>query len=246
MRRWVVLLYGLLAYVVGFASLILFMLFLGDWSFSPCRIHGTGTTSQAVAVLTDVVLLIFFAVPHSLMARPWFKQKWTKLVPPVAERSTYVLVAGLTLIALCAWWRPLAGALGKIENPAIVAAVLGLQLCGWAIVVVASFTINHWELFGVRQVFFYFQGKTAPALKFTERGLYRVVRHPIQTGILIGIWSTPAMTTSHLLFAAGMTAYVLIALRLEERDLIAELGPTYEDYRRRVPMLVPIRFRNRP
>ena len=245
MTRWLVLLHGLFAYVLGFASLIVFMLFIGDWSFAPWRINREGVSAPAFALTVNILLMLLFALQHSVMARPWFKRAITQVIPAAAQRSTYVLASALVLFALCAWWRPLPGVLWRVENVSLAAALYAVQCCGWILIVVASFTISHWELFGLQQAFLHIQGKSAPMPKFTERGLYRFVRHPIQTGILIGIWCTPVMTTTHLLFAASMTAYVLLALQWEERDLVAELGTDYEDYRRRVPMLAPLRILRR-
>ena len=247
MTRWLVFVYGLFAYAIGFASLIVFMLFIGDWPFAPWRINGGDVAARPdLAIAGNGLLMLLFGVQHSLMARPSFKRVWTKVISPAAERSTYVLASGVVLVALCVWWQRLPGTLWQLESPTIVAAIYGTQIGGWLLVVIASFTINHWELFGLEQTYCHLRGKSAPPASFTERGVYRWVRHPIQTGVLIGIWFTPTMTTTHMMFSAAMTAYVLIALPLEERDLIKSLGAAYEDYRRRVPMLFPLRWPNSP
>ena len=252
MIRWLVFAYGLFAFLVGFVGLVWFALLLADWmpaSLSVDRgtadvqaVNGSDSASPAVAIslVINVALMVLFGLQHSVMARPGFKRVLTRVIPRAAERSTYVLLSGIVLILIAAWWQPLPGFVWQIENTPARVALSTLQMGGWLLLLAAAFTINAWDLFGVAQVWRYLQGKNEPTPEFTERGLYRIVRHPIQLGVLIGIWVTPVMSTSHLLLSTAMTLYILIALQLEERDLRNSLGDAYEDYRRRVPMLLPL------
>jgi protein-S-isoprenylcysteine O-methyltransferase Ste14 len=184
--------------------------------------------------------MILLGLQHSGMARPRFKAAWIKVIPPDAERSTYVLVSGLVFILICFGWRALSGTLWDLENSAVGTALTTIQLSGWGLVVVSSFVINHFELFGLQHVYYSFVGKTRPAPHFTDRYLYKIVRHPLQLGVLIGLWVTATMTMTHLMLSATMTVYILIGLYLEEKDLVAALGPSYENYQKRVRMIVPI------
>jgi protein-S-isoprenylcysteine O-methyltransferase Ste14 len=191
------------------------------------------------------VLLGLFAIQHSVMARPAFKRWWTRIVPPPIERSTYVLVSSLLLILLYWQWRPVPAAIWSIDN-AIGRAVLGaLFWAGWAIVLVSTFLIDHFDLFGLRQVWLYSRDKPYTPPAFVERGFYGFVRHPIMLGFIVAFWSTSNMTAGHLLFAVLTTAYACVAIQLEERDTARYLGATYDEYRRRVPMLLPIRLGSR-
>lgn len=173
------------------------------------------------------------------MARPWFKKAWTKIVPAPVERSTYVLFSSLALILLFWQWRPLGGVIWSVEDPIGKAVLYGLFAFGWGLVLVTTFLINHFDLFGLRQGWLYLIGKPYTRLEFKTPALYRVVRHPLYVGWFFAFWMTPLMTAAHLLFAVATTAYILIAIQFEERDLVEEHGEDYEDYRRSVPMLVP-------
>jgi protein-S-isoprenylcysteine O-methyltransferase Ste14 len=173
------------------------------------------------------------------MARPWFKARWTKLVPKPIERSTFVLAASL-LVALTMWqWRPMPEVVWRVENPAARAFLSGLSLLGWALVFYSSFVIDHFDLFGLRQVYLHLRGRPYVHPAFAERSLYKLIRHPLMAGFLIAFWATPTMTQGHLLFALVTTAYILFGISIEERDLARFLGEDYWRYRDRTPMLVP-------
>jgi protein-S-isoprenylcysteine O-methyltransferase Ste14 len=195
--------------------------------------------SLGEALLVDLLLIATFGVQHSVMARQGFKRMWTRIVPPPIERSTYVLASSL-LLALLFWqWRPLGAVLWDVSGSALGVVLLCASFVGWGILVVATFTIDHFELFGLRQALRALRDRSDPAYPFVTPGLYRAVRHPIYLGFLVAFWPTPVMTLGHLVFALGMTVYILIAVPLEERDLIAAYGDDYRAYRRRVPGLVP-------
>jgi protein-S-isoprenylcysteine O-methyltransferase Ste14 len=195
-------------------------------------------TSVGVALAINLALLGVFALQHSVMARPAFKRAWTRLIPEPAERSTYTLLSSLALILLFWQWRPLGGAVWQVDNPVGRGLLYAAFAFGWALVLVATFLINHFDLFGLRQVWLQFRGRPYTPLPFRTPGPYRLVRHPLYVGWFFAFWATPTMTVTHLLFASMTTAYILVAIRLEERDLLAAL-PEYAQYRREVPMLLP-------
>jgi protein-S-isoprenylcysteine O-methyltransferase Ste14 len=190
------------------------------------------------ALLTDLALLGLFAIQHSVMARPGFKRRWTRIVPEAAERSTYVLLSSLALILLFAYWQPLGGAVWAVASPLGQAVLYAAFAFGWLLVLISTFLINHFDLFGLRQVWLQLLGKPYTQLKFGTPLFYRYVRHPLYVGWFFAFWATPTMSVTHLVFAIATTAYILIAIQLEERDLV-EAHPEYESYRRSVPMLVP-------
>jgi len=190
-------------------------------------------------VLINVALVGLFVFQHTIMARTAFKQWWTKIVPVQVERSTYVLVTSLLLALLCWQWRPMQGVIWSVEDPTGKALLLGLFFLGWGIILFSSFIINHFDLFGLRQVWLHLVNREYHHLKFQVRSLYRFVRHPLMLGIVIAFWATPLMTTGHLLFAVLTTAYILIGIQFEERDLVRFHGEDYVDYREHVSMLVP-------
>jgi protein-S-isoprenylcysteine O-methyltransferase Ste14 len=192
-----------------------------------------------VAVLINGLLLGLFAVQHAVMARPGFKAWWTRIVPAAAERSTFVLSTCVVLALLVWQWRPIEGIVWRVDWPMAAGFLYAVSFLGWGIVLYSSFLIDHFDLFGLRQVWFYFRGKQYTSHPFVERSLYRLVRHPLMLGFLIAFWATPNMTAGHLVFALLTTGYILIGTRIEERDLVQFLGDAYLSYRARTPGLIP-------
>lgn len=236
-RRITIFIYGVLCYAAFFVTFLYAFGWVGNL-FVPRGIDSPREGSLIAALLIDLGLLLLFALQHSVMARPAFKRWWTRLIPPAAERSTYVLASSLALIALFVYWRPLGGMVWNIEHPAARAVLLGLFVSGWLLVLVTTFLINHFDLFGLRQVWLYLRGIPYTKVPFVSPWPYRVVRHPLYVGWLLAFWCTPTMSATHLLFAVVTTAYILIAIQFEERDLRKE-HPEYAEYQRRVPMLIP-------
>jgi protein-S-isoprenylcysteine O-methyltransferase Ste14 len=241
MKRLFVLVYSAAAYLLFLAVsawTIAWLVNVRLLGLPAETIDGAATMTPVVAIAVDLLLILGFGLQHSVMARPGFKRWWSKWVPPEVERSTYVLLASGFLLLLCMAWQPLPTVVWQVS----VLATWGLWiLCalGWAITVLASFEIDHFELFGLRQAWSEVVGSSRGEAQFAERGLYRWVRHPIMLGFMLAFWATPRMTVGHLLFTVAMTLYVLIALRCEERDLVRELGACYLSYQSRVPKLVP-------
>ena len=236
--RWMTLVYGVGCYAVFLATFLYAIGFVGGFAV-PTTLDGAPRMSTMMALMVDFGLLALFAVQHSVMARPAFKRAWTRIVPPAAERSTYVLFSSIALIVLFAFWQPLGGMVWSIEHPVGRMLMWTGFAFGWGLVLMATFQINHFDLFGLRQVWLHFRGRPYVHLAFTTPALYRVVRHPLYVGWFFAFWCTPAMSAAHLVFAVMTTAYILVAIQLEERDLVAHLGADYERYRRRVPMLIP-------
>lgn len=234
--RTLVLVYGVVAYATFLVTFLYALGFVGNLG-TPTALDGPREGPVGGALLIDVGLLALFAVQHSGMARPGFKRWWTQYVPPPAERSTYVLLSSLALLLLFWQWRPLGGVVWELDGAWRVAAYT-LFACGWLIVLLTTFLIDHFDLFGLRQVWLHFRGRPARPLSFTTPGPYKLVRHPLYVGWLVAFWATPVMTAAHLMFAVGTTVYILAAIVWEERDLVAA-HPEYAEYRRRVPMLVP-------
>jgi protein-S-isoprenylcysteine O-methyltransferase Ste14 len=229
--------YGTAAYAVFFATFLYAIGFVGNFAV-PKSMDSPAEGPWLTALLIDAGLLALFALQHSIMARPAFKRALTRVVSPVVERSTYVLASSLALIVLFWLWRPLGGVVWSVENEIGVALLYAGFAFGWGLVLVTTFVINHFDLFGLRQVWRHLNGQPQQGLKFVTPVLYRTVRHPLYVGWFFAFWCTPTMTVTHLFFAVMTTAYILVAIQLEERDLMRE-HPEYADYRTRVPMLIP-------
>ena len=243
-KRIAFFVYGSLSYVLFLGTFLYAIGFIGNFGV-PRTLDGVPTKPLGVAFLINTGLLTLFAVQHSVMARPQFKEWWTRVVPKPLERSTYVLFSSVALIFLFWQWQPLGGVVWSVEDPIGRIILRVLFAFGWGLVLLSTFLINHFDLFGLRQVWLYLIGRPYTALRFGTPGPYRLVRHPLYVGWLFAFWSTPTMTFAHLLFSVATTAYILVAIQLEERDLIREHGDSYESYRRSVPMLIPFTRRQR-
>jgi protein-S-isoprenylcysteine O-methyltransferase Ste14 len=230
--------YGTVSYLVFFGAFLYAAGFVGNFVV-PKSLDSAGTGSRTTALLIDGGLLMLFALQHSVMARPGFKRLLTRIVPNAVERSTYVLSSSLALIFLFWQWRPLGGMVWHIQNETGQAVLYGGFAFGWLLVLVTTFVINHFDLFGLRQVWRHLRGQPQKELRFVTPFLYRIVRHPLYIGWFFAFWCTPAMTVTHLFFAIVTTSYILVAIQLEERDL-SRIHPEYEEYRKQVPMLVPV------
>src|SRR5512139_118234 len=239
MKRALILLYGVACYAVFLAVFLYAIGFIGNFAV-PKAIDSPRHVTLAAALTVNLGLLALFAVQHSVMARPAFKRWWTRFVPVAAERSTYVLFSSLALIALFWFWQPMGGQVWSLGSSAGRALVLAIYALGWALLLYSTFLINHFDLFGLRQVWLYATGRPYTQLQFKSPWLYRQVRHPLYVGWLMIFWAAPVMTVAHLLFAVMTTAYILLAIHFEERDLI-DAHPEYAQYRRQVPMLLPLR-----
>lgn len=231
--------FSLIAYAIFFATFLYLIGFVGNLPDLPTTVDRGLAATPVMALVTDVALIALFGVQHSVMARQGFKKAWTRTVPRPIERSVYVLLASAALIIMFAFWRPIEGVVWNVANPVGQAILWVMFLTGWGIVLLSTFLINHFELFGLQQAWFNMQGREAAAHTFRQPLLYKWVRHPLYLGFFLAFWSTPHMSYGHLLLAAGMSAYMLIAIRYEERDLIAWFGRDYEEYRARVGMLLP-------
>jgi protein-S-isoprenylcysteine O-methyltransferase Ste14 len=238
MTRLLTIGYGAVCYVVFLAAFLYSIGFVGG-SVVPRTVDHGVDASIAEAVIVNVLLLALFAVQHSVMARPAFKRWWTRFVPNTIERSTYVLLSSLLLFLLFWQWRTMPPVIWDVAWVPGRVALWVVFAAGWLIALLSTFLINHFDLFGLRQVYLAWRGTPYTDLEFRESLLYRVVRHPLMLGFIIAFWATPTMTAGHLLFAVATTGYILIAMQLEEHDLVAALGERYRDYRTRVPMLVP-------
>jgi protein-S-isoprenylcysteine O-methyltransferase Ste14 len=237
MKRLSIFIYGVLCYAIFFATFLYAVGFLGNF-WVPTSIDSVrqGAFGQAMAI--NLGLLVLFALQHSVMARPAFKRWWTRLVPESAERSTYVLFSSLALILLFVLWQPMGGMIWDVDSRLVRGALYAAFGFGWGLLLLSTFLINHFDLLGLRQVWLGLLGKPYTTLPFGTPFLYRYVRHPLYVGWLFTFWAAPTMTVAHLVFALATTAYILIAIRFEERDLVA-VHPEYADYRSRVPMLIP-------
>jgi len=238
LKRVAFFVYGVVCYAVFFATFLYAIGFIGGFVV-PATLDGPSTGPLAIGIAIDAGLLMLFAVQHSVMARRGFKERWTRIVPKPIERSTYVLFSSLALIVLFWQWRPLGGVVWSVSDPLGRTILWSLFGFGWTLLLVSTFLINHFDLFGLRQVWLALRDRPYTALTFRTPGPYRLVRHPLYVGWLFAFWMTPKMTFAHLLFAIATTGYILVAIQFEERDLVHFHGESYEQYRRRVPMLIP-------
>lgn len=238
MQRWIILIYGILNYLVFFGVFLYAIAFTGNF-LVPVTLDAAPFSPLMTAIAINLLLLGVFAIQHSLMARPFFKRWLTRIIPEPAERSTYVLASNLAMILMFIFWQPIGPEIWSITNPIASSVIYGLFFTGWAVIFTATCMTNHFDLFGLRQVWLNFQGKPYTQLKFGRRGFYKSVRHPLYVGWLMVFWSAPVMSASHLLFSVGCTVYILTAIQLEEKDLVDALGVDYQRYRNEVPMLIP-------
>ncbi|MBX3561669.1 MAG: isoprenylcysteine carboxylmethyltransferase family protein [Sphingomonas sp.] len=244
MTRGLYLLFAVVAYSVFFATFLYLIGFVGNLPQLPRTVDHGPASPLAMAAMVNIALIALFGLQHSVMARQGFKRAWTRIVPEPIERSVYVLLASAALILLFWLWRPMPAEVWRVENGAVAAVLWGLFGLGWLIVLLSTFLINHFELFGLQQVYLHARGRTGQAPRFRTPFFYKAVRHPLYAGFFLAFWATPAMSQGHLLLALGMSAYMLIAIRYEERDLVGLFGADYETYRRDVGMLTP-RLRRR-
>jgi methanethiol S-methyltransferase len=238
LKRTAVLLYGIVSYAFFFATFCYAAGFVGNF-LVPKSLDSTPSVPLATALAINGALLGLFAVQHSVMARSFFKRWLTRFIPVAAERSTYTLLSSLALILLFWQWQPMGGIIWDVQTPWAAGLIHAGFAFGWLLVLVTTFLINHFDLFGLRQVWKFFRGAEYRPLTFVTPGPYKLVRHPLYVGWLCAFWFTPTMTVAHLVFAIATTAYILVAIQLEERDLVAIHGRDYVEYRRRTPMLVP-------
>jgi len=244
MSRALTLIFAIIAYAIFFATFLYLIVFVGDFSFSSRTVDVGPSAPVALAVVIDVALIALFGLQHSVMARQGFKRAWTKTVPPQAERSVYVLAASVMLMILFLGWRPIDAIVWNASNYVLHDILLALFWVGWLTVLLSTFLINHFELFGLQQAWFHMRAREAAAPQFHQPFFYKWVRHPLYLGFFLAFWAAPEMTAGHLLLAVGMSTYMLIAIRYEEHDLIGLFGKDYENYRQEVGMLTP-RFRRR-
>ena len=238
MKRTLFLIYGLVTYAIFFGTFVYAIGFVTGL-LVPRHIDSPALVHLGPALLINALLLGIFGIQHSVMARPGFKRWWTKFVPEPIERSTFVLITCILLITMYITWQPLPAAIWNVQNSLFAGILTGISLLGWVIVLLATFIINHFDLFGARQVYLNFIGKPYTHMAFKKRGFYKYVRHPLMLGFLIAFWATPHMTVGHLIFALLTTGYILVALIFEERDLIHFHGEDYKRYIREVPKLIP-------
>ncbi len=239
MKRTLVFIYGTISYLIGLGALMYWFGFMGNLSFLPKTIDSGVPGPLAVSLLINIGLIALFGIQHTIMARKGFKKVITRFIPAASERSTFVLMTGIVLSLILWQWRPIPITVWSVQNEIAQFVIYGIFWGGWALLVFASFLINHFELFGLQQIWFNLIKKPIPEINFKQPVLYKVVRHPIMLGVLIGIWAIPHMTIGHLVFALAMTSYIAIGVKMEERDLIATYGERYLSYKEQVPGLIP-------
>ena len=244
LARIATFLYGLVCYLIFFVTFLYAIGFVGNLVV-PKSIDSGPAVSLTEALLINTLLLSLFAIQHSVMARQWFKRAWTKIIPQPMERSTYVLLASLVLQLLFWQWRPMREVIWDVQNPTGRIVLQGLFWMGWGGVLFSTYLVDHFSLFGLKQVYLYLKGLPDEPTPFKTPALYKVVRHPLYLGFIVAFWSTPRMTLGHLFFAAVCTAYIVVAIQFEERDLIEFYGDSYRKYRTQVSMLLPVRFGKR-
>lgn len=239
MKKAACFIYSLICYGAGVASLVYFILFVnGFWL--PKTVNTLEPSAPLVTIIAiNSLALLLFGMQHSIMARPVFKRWFIHFIDPSIERSTYILATAVAITGMCYLWIPFGTVVWQVESEISVYFIRGIAVFGWVFLFLATFMINHFELFGLRQTFDPMQGKLTPVATFKKSGFYKIVRHPIQTGILIGVWAVPMSTTSHLVFATGISSYIFIGLYFEEKDLILEFGKTYQDYMQQVKRVIP-------
>lgn len=238
MKRALIFLYGLICYVMFLATFLYAIGFIGD-IFVPKTIDSGAAGPIGMAIVIDAVLLTIFALQHSVMARPEFKKWWTRFIPKSMERSTFVLFANLALVLLYWQWRPIPAVVWSVQSHWAQILIRAIYAAGWFILLTGTFMISHAHLFGLKQVYEKLTKKEVSAPQFMQPGYYKYIRHPLMLGFIISFWAAPVMTVGHLLFAAASTGYILVALQLEERDLIKFFGEKYIEYKKRVPMFIP-------
>ena len=238
MTKLLTLVYGIFCYLVFFLTFLYLVGFLSNFGVPKSIDSGEGA-GLANSVLVNLSLIVLFGLQHSIMARPWFKKIWTLLVPQTVERSTYVLVASIVLILVYALWQPIPYVVWQFDSTWIQAILWATFMAGFLIVLLSTFMTDHFDLFGLRQVYLNFAGRVYQHPKFRVIFFYRLIRHPLYAGMFLGLWATPHMSAGHFLFAAGLTVYVLIAVGWEEDDLVEILGDRYRSYKREVPMFIP-------
>lgn len=240
MKRFFSFLYGLVAYIVFLGSFLYAIAFVGDFWVPKTINSGAGASSMLNALLINAGLLGLFAVQHSVMARQGFKEWWTRIIPKHVERSTYVFFSSLILILLFWQWRPMPDVIWSVESDLGYYLLMILFWIGWAIVLLSTFMINHFDLFGLRQVYLHFRKEEITPIEFKKPGLYKYMRHPLMFGFLIAFWAAPTMTLGHLVFAIATTGYIFVGIWFEEKDLIRFHGEKYKEYRKRIRMFIPI------
>lgn len=244
MSRALTLIFAIACYAIFFATFLYLIIFVGDFTFATLTVDtGPGGAPLAAAII-DIGLIALFGVQHSIMARPAFKRSWTRIIPAHVERSVFVLASSIVLMILFLFWRPIDTIVWSVSSPVFRDLLwLGFWI-GWLTILVSTFLISHFELFGLEQAWSHVRGREPARAHFCQPMLYKWVRHPMMLGFFLAFWCAPEMTVGHLLLAAGMSIYILIALRYEERDLAGVFGRDYEEYRRNVGMIIP-RFRRR-